>query len=82
MCQLSLDDVANLNIKAIRTLRAGNTTKFRFLVLALLSQALGVLPLEAFAVTIIADNSPTPPRCHRPARLRQGFAVPFGRGSS
>lgn len=55
------NETAKLNIKAIRTLRAGNTTKFRFLVLALLAQAFGVLLLGAFAVTVIADNSPVPP---------------------
>ncbi|MGQ9411153.1 hypothetical protein [Mycolicibacterium gilvum] len=40
-------ETAKLNIKAIRTLRAGNTAKFRFLVLALFTQALGVLLLGA-----------------------------------
>lgn len=55
------NETAKLNIKAIRTLRAGNTTKYRFLVLALFTQALGVLLLGAFAVTVIAGNPPTPP---------------------
>lgn len=55
------NETAKLNIKAIRTLRAGNTIKFRFLVLALLVQAIGVLLLAAFAVTVVSDNSPRPP---------------------
>jgi uncharacterized integral membrane protein len=59
-CIDARNETAKLNIKAIRTLRAGNTIKFRFLVLALLTQALGVLLLATFAVTVIADNPPTP----------------------
>ncbi|MBS0338421.1 MAG: hypothetical protein JSS40_16795 [Proteobacteria bacterium] len=54
------NETAKLNIKAIRTLRAGNTAKFRFLVLALFAQALGVLLLGAFAVAVIANSPPTP----------------------
>jgi hypothetical protein len=55
------NETAKLNIKAIRTLRTGNSIKFRFLVLALLIQAVGVLLLGAFAVTVISDNPSTVP---------------------
>jgi hypothetical protein len=44
---------AQLNVLAIRTLRAGNTLKYRFLVLALTSQALGIFLLGSFAVFVI-----------------------------
>lgn len=44
---------AQLNVLTIRTLRAGNTVKYRFLVLALTAQALGVFLLGMFAVLVI-----------------------------
>jgi hypothetical protein len=43
-----------LNVLAIRTLRAGNTLKYRFLVLALACQAVGIFFLGGFAVAVIA----------------------------
>ncbi|WP_006247152.1 hypothetical protein [Mycolicibacterium tusciae] len=45
---------AQLNLLAIRTLRAGNSNKYRFLVLALTAQAIGILLLAAFAVAVLA----------------------------
>jgi pheromone shutdown protein TraB len=44
---------AQLDLIAIRTLRTGNTTKYRFLVLALTAQALGIFLLGIFAVVVI-----------------------------
>jgi hypothetical protein len=44
---------AQLNLLAIRTLRAGNTLKHRFLVQAFASQALGIFLLGLFAVVVI-----------------------------
>jgi hypothetical protein len=44
---------AQLNVLAIRTLRAGNTIKYRFLVLAHTLQALGIFLLGLFAVAVI-----------------------------
>lgn len=70
------NETAKLNIRAIRTLRAGNTAKFRFLVLALFTQALGVLLLGAFAVAVIA-NSP-PASSNRYAYLRRTIAASHG----
>lgn len=69
------NETAKLNINAIRTLRAGNTTKFRFLVLALSTQALGVLLLGAFAITVIASNPPTPPAATVPPTSGRGVAA-------
>lgn len=45
---------AQLNLLAIRTLRAGNGIKYRFLALALTAQAIGILLLAAFAVAVLA----------------------------
>jgi hypothetical protein len=44
---------AQLNVLAIKTLRSGNTLKYRFLVLALTAQALGIFVLGIFAVVVI-----------------------------
>lgn len=46
---------AQLNILATKTLRAGNTTKYRYLVIALVVQAIGVLLLAFFAMKVIFD---------------------------
>lgn len=45
---------AQLNLLAIRTLRAGNAIKYQFIVLALASQALGISLLAVFAVVVLA----------------------------
>lgn len=44
---------AQLNILATKTLRAGNTTKYRYLVIALVVQAIGVSLLALFAMKVI-----------------------------
>lgn len=46
---------AELDVLAIRSLRSGNNTKYRFLVLGMFTQAFGVLLLGAFAVAVIAS---------------------------
>lgn len=44
---------AQLNILATKTLRSGNTTKYRYLVIALVVQAIGVALLAFFAMKVI-----------------------------
>jgi hypothetical protein len=44
---------AQLNLLAIRSLRAGNGIKYRFLVLSLFTQAIGVLLLAVFAIAVV-----------------------------
>jgi hypothetical protein len=44
---------AHFNVKAIQTLRAGNTTKYRFMVLAFTAQALSIFLLGVFAASMI-----------------------------
>ncbi|MUL46483.1 hypothetical protein FZI85_07875 [Mycobacterium sp. CBMA293] len=46
---------AQLNLRAIRSLRAGNFIKYRFLVLSLFTQALGLSFLGVFALAIATD---------------------------
>lgn len=44
---------AQLNLVAIGSLRAGNGVKYRFLVISFVVQALGVMLLVVFAVTVV-----------------------------
>ena len=46
---------AQLNLVAVQSLRVGNGIKYRFLVLSMFAQALGVFLLGVFAVAVVTD---------------------------